>query len=73
MKSTIPITVMNIIVIDVMKAAILYNSVLFCYQYYYYYIDDNDINHWPELLQFLFNCCNLDIPHMYESALQIVR
>lgn len=37
------------------------------------YLDDNDINHWPEVLTFLFECCNLDHPELYESALHILR
>ena len=35
--------------------------------------DEGDVNHWPEILKFLFNSCNLAQPHLYESALHIIR
>ncbi len=35
--------------------------------------DDNDQNQWPELLQFLFQCCDLQQPQLYSSALHIIR
>ena len=36
-------------------------------------IDDDDVNHWPEVLKFLFECCSLNHPQLYESALRIIR
>jgi hypothetical protein len=35
-------------------------------------IDDDNVNHWVELLSFLFECCTLEQPHLYESALHII-
>ena len=35
--------------------------------------DEGDVNHWPEILKFLFNSCDLAQPHLYESALHIIR
>lgn len=35
-------------------------------------MDDDEVNHWPELLKFLFGCCSLETPHLYESALHII-
>lgn len=39
----------------------------------YMVADDDDINHWPEVLKFLFECCSLETPQLYESALRIIR
>jgi hypothetical protein len=36
-------------------------------------VDDDDINHWPELLTYLFDWCNVDKPELFECALQIMR
>jgi len=35
--------------------------------------DENNVNHWPEVLKFLFACCDANLPHLYESALNIIR
>ncbi|XP_065887453.1 importin-5-like isoform X2 [Dysidea avara] len=37
-----------------------------------YCIDESNVNHWPELLKFLFACCDVNLPHLYESALNII-
>ena len=37
------------------------------------FADDNDVNQWGEILHFLFECCNLEQPQLYESALHIIR
>ena len=34
--------------------------------------DEHDVNQWSELLKFLFQCCNLEQPRLYESALHII-
>ena len=36
-------------------------------------IDEEGTNHWPEILKFLFVCCDINVPHLYESALNIIR
>ena len=36
-------------------------------------VDDANVNHWSELLSFLFECCTSEQPHLYESALHIIR
>jgi len=35
--------------------------------------DESNVNHWPEILKFLFACCDVNLPHLYESALNIIR
>jgi len=35
-------------------------------------IDEEDINHWPEILKFLFDSCDLERYHLYENALHII-
>jgi len=39
----------------------------------FYCTDEEGVNHWPEILKFLFACCDLNLPHLYESALNIIR
>ena len=34
--------------------------------------DEHDVNQWTELLKFLFQCCNMEQPRLYESALHII-
>lgn len=36
------------------------------------FIDDNDTNHWPEVLRFLFDCSSPEQPQLYECALHII-
>ncbi|XP_011405014.2 PREDICTED: importin-5 [Amphimedon queenslandica] len=36
-------------------------------------IDENDVNHWPQLLTFLFECCDTTKPELYQNALHIIR
>jgi len=28
---------------------------------------------WPEITEFLFNCCDVNFPHLFECALNIIR
>jgi len=36
------------------------------------YVDENNLNNWSDLLKFLFQCCNLQQPGLYVSALHII-
>ncbi|KAL5476110.1 hypothetical protein EMCRGX_G026016 [Ephydatia muelleri] len=35
-------------------------------------IDDDNQNHWPEVLQFLLQCCNMAHPRLFQSALYMI-
>lgn len=58
--------------IPLAKMDLAWNEYLECNYVILCTADEHDVNQWSELLKFLFQCCNLEQPRLYESALHII-